>query len=94
MASEPPILPYGSTKPDPLLRWILWLLLTEIALVVAGAATGIGGDVYDRLHPMSWHGARVVSPIYNALFVAAGLLWLVIVPLFVAALVRGRRRAR
>ena len=93
MESPPPILPYASTKPDPLLRWLLWALLAELALTLAGAGTGIAGDIYDHFHPMSWRGARVTSPIYNGLFLAAGLLWFVIVPMVVAAIVRRRRRA-
>ena len=90
MSSQPPILTYASPKPDGLLRWLLWLTLAEIVLVVAAVGTGIGGDVYDRLHPMSGRGARVSTPIYNGLFLAAGLIWLVILPLVVAAVFRHR----
>ena len=93
MASQPPILPYASTKPDPLLRCLLWVLLADLSLVLAGAGTGIAGDIYDHFHPMSWRGARVTSPIYNGLFLAAGLHWSVIIPMVVAAIVRRRRRA-
>ncbi len=93
MASQSPILPYASTKPDLLLRWLVWVLLADLTLTLTGAGTGIAGDIYDHFHPMSWRGARVTSPIYNALFLAAGLLWLVIVPMVVAAIVRHRRRA-
>jgi hypothetical protein len=68
-------------------------LLAELALIVSAVGTGIAGDLYDRSHPMSWIGARVTSPIYHALFLAAGLLWLVIVPVGIFALIRHRRRA-
>ena len=94
MTSQPPTLPYASVKADPLLRWLLWLLVAELTLVLGAAGTGIGGDIYDRLHPMSWRGATVTTPIYNGLFVAAGVLWLVIVPLAFVAIIRHRRRAR
>jgi hypothetical protein len=93
MAPEPPILTYAAPKRDRLARWLLWLLLAELALIASAVGTGIAGDLYDWIHPMSWRGARVTSPIYHALFLAAGLLCLVIVPLGVTAWVRHRRRA-
>jgi hypothetical protein len=94
MASRLPILLYAAVKADSTLRWLFCLMLAELALVLAGAGVGIGGDVYDRLHPMSWRGATVTTPIYNATFAAACLLWLLILPLFIAAFVRHRRRAK